>query len=63
MNWLERGNRWLSSGYHIHRCTRGFELWWKTKDRYVILARELPSLPAAKEFAEKHKGRVSLTAT
>lgn len=54
MNWLQRGNRHLSAPYHIHSSIRGWEVWLNTKAKYGVLARELPSLAKAKEFAESH---------
>lgn len=55
MKWLQRGNRYLSAPYHIHASVRGWEVWLNTKSKYGVLARELPSLIAAKEFCEKHR--------
>lgn len=55
MIWRAAGNRYLSGPYHIHRDTRGYAVWFKTRDRYVILVRELESLTEAKTFCEKHK--------
>jgi hypothetical protein len=55
MQWKAQGNRYLSGPYHIHRDTRGFAVWYKTRDRYGILVRELDSLAKAKEFCETHR--------
>jgi hypothetical protein len=54
VKWLTHGNRYLSPPYHLHSTLRGWECWYSTNAKYAILARELPSLKAAKEFAESH---------
>lgn len=61
MNWLAQGNSHLSAPYRIVSNTRGYEVWLNSKAKYGVLARELPSLAKAKEFAESHakKARVS----
>jgi len=54
MNWIQRGNRHLSAPYHIHSSIKGWEVWLNSKNHYGVLARELPSLVAAKAYAEQH---------
>jgi hypothetical protein len=57
MKWISQGNRWLSAPYQIHSTIRGYEVWLNTKQKYGVLAREIPSLAKAQEFAEKHRAK------
>lgn len=57
LKWKVSGNRYVSGPYHIHRDTRGYAVWYSTREQFVILVRELQSLAKAKEFCEKHHER------
>jgi hypothetical protein len=59
MNWISHGNRHISPPYHLHSTVRGWECWYSTDAKYTILARELPSLAKAKEFAASHAKQVT----
>lgn len=57
MNWLQQGNRHLSAPYQIVSNIRGFEVWYRTRASYGVLAREIATLAKAKEFAEAHHAK------
>lgn len=62
MNWLAQGNSHLSAPYRIVSNIRGFEVWLNSKAKYGVLAREIPSLAKAKEFAEAHHAKAQVPA-
>lgn len=57
MKWLQQGNRYMSSPYQIVSNIRGFEVWLRSRERYGVLAREISTLPKAKEFCEAHRAK------
>jgi len=54
MIWQQKGNRFVSPPYQIIRCTRGFELWYRSAERYHLVAREVMTLAEAKALAARH---------
>jgi len=53
-SWIQQGNRWLSNPYQIISNVRGYEAWLRTKERYGVLGREIPTLERAKQFCDEH---------
>ena len=63
MNWIQKGNRHLSSPYMLvwvrmsHGRPPGWECWIRIKDRYCILYRGVSSLDRAQELCTLDKAR------
>jgi hypothetical protein len=57
MNWITRGSATLSAPYRIISNIRGYEIWLSAGDKYGVLARQIQTLAAAKEYCEKHKAK------
>ena len=62
MNWFQpKGQQaWLSAPYSIYRDTRGYSLWYHSKQSGV-LGREIGSLALAQQMAEVHKAKHART--
>jgi len=54
MNFVQRGSRFLCDGYQLIPNTMGWQVWKLTGPSYNILERDIPTLTAAKKWAEKH---------
>lgn len=57
MKWVPYGSRYLSPPYQLISSIRGWEAWKLEGKQYSVLARELASLTAAKDFCEQHKAK------
>lgn len=57
MKWVTRGTSHLSAPYYIHSEVRGWSIWLQKDGKYGVLARELPTLNAAKTYCEQHKAK------
>jgi hypothetical protein len=54
VNWVQRGNRWLSSPYQIVSNVRGYEAWIYSAKKSGVIAREIKTLVEAESICEKH---------
>jgi hypothetical protein len=57
MIWTQRGHCFLSAPYQVIGSIRGWEAWIQLGGKYEVLAREIPTLPAAKKFCKEHQAK------